>query len=192
MTAGGRHSPRAGIRSARRRRRRAGVPVRSSAGCRHGVRLAISPRSTPLTKAGDSSVESSATRRNRLGDRDRIGQVEVVDLEHRDPERVAVDPRHPRPGSSRGPAPPEIRSSISAACATTPSTRSRGVVAHRRVGVGRPLGQGRERVGAAQLGLEQDVQGPLAGLAPGRRRRSVEHARVSRPGRGSRPFGCRP
>ena len=43
-----------------------------------------------------------------------------------------------------------------------------GVVAHRWLGICGALGQRRQRVAPAQLGLEENVQRPLAGLAAGR------------------------
>jgi hypothetical protein len=76
----------------------------------------------PLTNDGDWSVESSATSATVLGDRDRVGHLQVVDLEHRDPSAVlstlGIRARLRRAAAAA------IRASISPACATTPSTRT--------------------------------------------------------------------
>ena len=135
---------------------------------------------------------------HRLGDGDRVGDVAEVDLEHRDPGGGAVHPRHPvdRPAARHAGRDPTV--DLAPVPDDTPH-EVRRVVAHRRL---RPLGahgQRLERVVPPQLGLEQDVQGALAGLAarrvaagPGVGFRHGPSGRLRRPGRGSHPCGCRP
>ena len=75
-----------------------------------------------------------------------------------------------------------------AATVLSQSTRAGKVV--RAASVVGALGQGHEHVAFAQVGLEQDVDGPLACLLA-RRQMGLGLGHLRR-GRGTHPSGCRP
>ncbi len=121
----------------------------------------------PVEVGGRLLGRQVADQRDGLGDRHLVRGVAVVDLVDGDPGGGAVDPRHPL----EGPAATHAGGDPSVDLPAVPDHAADevgGVVADRRVGEVGPDVQGRDRVLTAQVGLEQDVEGPLAGLAPRR------------------------
>jgi hypothetical protein len=123
-----------------------------------------------------------------LADRDRVGHlVDVQDLEDADAQRVAVDGRHPLQRPALGVRRDQLVDPrlVLGDAADQPD----GVLVHRRVGGDHALVEGLAQRQAADLALEEHVEGPLAGLGAGGHQ-SAPITRRRDPGRRSR--GCRP
>ena len=134
-----------------------------------GQAAAMRPR-TPLTKPGDSSVESS------LASSTASSIATAGAMSSPPPQLVGgqaqqrpVDRRHPVQASSRRRWPRSARRSRPR-CSTTPATRVCGVGVAGRVPAAGPIGEHDADRLPTLVGLEQDVEGALACLVSGAHR----------------------
>ena len=144
------------------------APARWSTGQTRVGLISARRASRPLTKPGRVVGRQRRRERHRLGDGHRVGDVVVVDdLAGADPQDGPVDRGH----ALDRPALAVVASSslIAVHLPTTPCTSSTvySFSGASVAGVGQALGQQRLGVDAALLGLEQDVERPLARLAAG-------------------------
>ena len=97
-------------------------------------------RSTPLTNFGRVVGGELGGQPDGLRDRHRVRHGRVVDLEHRDPHDRPVHPGQPlqAPAVGQGQHDPGVDG---VAVGADPLDQRGGEVTHRRLGVGRPLGQ---------------------------------------------------